>query len=191
MPFYPLMKRTIDLLAALFLLLLALPVALPLALAIRLESAGGVFFAQKRIGRGGIAFTMRKFRSMVSDAATQGPYWTANNDPRITRMGALIRRTSLDELPQLWNVLMGDMSLIGPRPETALQESQYTAQDWKLRHRVRPGITGLAQVNGRSAITAEDRLRFDLQYAEQYSLGMDARIVLKTIQQVLCKVGVN
>ena len=173
-------------------LLLALwPLLAAMAILIRAETSGPVFFRQTRVGRGAQPFAILKFRSMVSDAAAKGPYWTGENDSRITRVGKVLRRTSLDELPQLWNVFVGQMSLIGPRPDTPAQESLYNPADWMARHRVRPGITGLAQVNGRSTITPEERLRLDITYAAAPSWALDREILLKTVQQVLRKVGVN
>ena len=128
---------------------------------------------------------------MVKDAPKLGSFQTLDGDPRITRIGSFLRRTSLDELPQLWNVLIGDMSLVGPRPQTLAQEVQYRPDDWQNRHKVRPGITGLAQVNGRSDMLLEDQVRYDLTYASNLSLSQDIHILLKTIGLVLGKVGVN
>ncbi len=120
-----------------------------------------------------------------------GSYQTQADDPRITRVGRFIRATSLDELPQLWNVLIGDMSLIGPRPETLSQQAQYRPEDWRLRHRVRPGITGLAQISGRSDITSEERLRCDLTYAQNASFALDMEILWRTVAMVFKRTGVN
>ena len=188
---YRSIKRAMDVAVSLGLLLLLTPIFIAVALAIRVETRGPVFFCQQRVGRGLAVFRIVKFRSMVSDAAGQGPYWTSADDRRITRVGGVLRRTSIDELPQLWNVLVGEMSLIGPRPDTPMQETNYTPQQWHARHAVRPGITGLAQVNGRSAITPEERVRHDLAYAAAPSWRMDRRILQQTIKQVLGKVGVN
>lgn len=126
---------------------------------------------------------------MVADADKQG-FQTNDGDSRITPVGRFLRKTSIDELPQLWNVLIGDMSLVGPRPDTPMQESSYTPADWQLRHTVRPGITGLAQVNGRSNIGTEQRLAHDLDYAQNHNLLLDIRILLKTLSIVLGK-GAN
>lgn len=173
------------------LLLPLLPLFVVIAIVIMLESPGPVFFRQARVGKNLQLFSILKFRSMVSDAAAKGPHFTSENDSRITRVGRVLRRTSLDELPQLWNVLIGEMSLIGPRPDTPAQESNYSVADWQARHAVRPGITGLAQVNGRSDITPEARTAFDLAYAAAPSWKQDCSIVQQTLRQVLAKVGVN
>jgi len=151
-------KRLFDILASLAVLIALSPVLLLTALAVALESGRPVLFRQVRLGRGGREFGMYKFRSMVKDAAAIGPYHTSANDPRITRVGRFIRRTSIDELPQLFNVLLGDMSVVGPRP-------------------VRPGITGLAQATLRSAATESQRLELDLRYVREQGLWLDLRII--------------
>jgi lipopolysaccharide/colanic/teichoic acid biosynthesis glycosyltransferase len=130
---------------------------------------------------------MYKFRSMVKNAGAIGPYYTASDDPRITRVGRFIRRTSLDELPQLFNVVKGDMSLVGPRPDVPAQRQLYTAEDWQLRCSVRPGITGLAQAELRSEATPEQRLALDLRYAREHSLPMDLCILAKTAGRITGK----
>jgi lipopolysaccharide/colanic/teichoic acid biosynthesis glycosyltransferase len=188
---YPVIKRCIDIGVSALALLLLLPLLVLMAVIIRLESPGSPLFLQQRIGLGGKTFTIVKFRSMVKNASQLGSWQTSSNDARITRIGKFIRTTSIDELPQLWNVLVGDMSLIGPRPETPAQQSLYQGADWELRHRVRPGITGLSQVSGRSDLSAEDRLKFDLQYAAAPTFSMDRDIFVKTITQVLRRAGVN
>jgi len=127
---------------------------------------------------------MFKFRSMVKNAASTGPYFTQANDVRITRVGQFIRRTSIDELPQIINVLLGDMSLVGPRPDVPLQKSLYSSHDWTRRCSVRPGITGLAQVKGRSTVTMEQRLALDLTYASQVSWRGDIQIMWWTVCQL-------
>lgn len=185
------LKRVIDVAASLFLCIVLAPMGGVIALAIALESSGSPIFSQQRVGRNGRIFPIYKFRSMVKNAPALGGWHTQDNDPRITRVGKFLRFTSLDELPQLWNVVKGDMSLIGPRPFVPQQASLYAPDDWLRRHQVRPGITGLAQVNGRSSLTQEEQLRYDLSYADHPSLAMDIRIVLKTIRVVLCRVGVN
>lgn len=183
------MKRAFDILVAGVLLLLLSPVLLLVAVAIALDSKGGVFFRQTRVGLHGQPFQILKFRSMVADAERIGPYHTAKADPRITRVGRIIRRTSLDELPQLINVLRGDMSLVGPRPDVPAQRELYSDAEWQVRHQVRPGITGLAQATLRSAATVEQRKALDLQYARAASLWLDLRILLQTARQVVAKGG--
>jgi lipopolysaccharide/colanic/teichoic acid biosynthesis glycosyltransferase len=171
------MKRTMDLIVALVAVLALSPLLLATAAAVLLESGRPVLFRQIRIGRGGHAFGMYKFRSMVQNAAAIGPYFTAAGDPRITRVGRFIRRTSIDELPQLFNVLRGDMSLVGPRPDVPAQRTLYTDAEWALRCSVRPGITGLAQALLRSAATEQQRRELDLRYAREHTLWLDIKIV--------------
>jgi lipopolysaccharide/colanic/teichoic acid biosynthesis glycosyltransferase len=181
------LKRVFDIAVALIALAVLWPVFLVVALAIRLDSPGPALFRQTRVGIGGQSFPMLKFRSMVVDAERVGGYSTAVGDPRITRVGHFIRRTSLDELPQLFNVLRGDMSWVGPRPDVPAQKGNYSDADWQARHRVRPGITGLAQATLRSAATPAQRLALDLEYVERASLLFDLKILLLTVRQVLGK----
>ncbi len=178
------MKRLFDLAASLVALLLLSPVLLGTALAVMLESGLPVLFRQTRVGRDGHEFGMFKFRSMVKNAASIGPYFTAANDPRITRVGRFIRRTSLDELPQLINVLTGDMSLVGPRPDVPAQRSLYTEADWAQRCSVRPGITGLAQALYRSDSTQAQRLEADLRYTREASVWLDLKICWWTLRRL-------
>lgn len=175
------MKRAMDLTLSLLALPLLAPVMALVALAILLESGRPVLFRQQRVGQGDREFGLYKFRSMVKDAAAVGPYHTAAGDPRVTRVGRFIRRTSLDELPQLLNVLRGEMSLVGPRPDVPAQRALYTPADWRERCSVRPGITGLAQAQLRSAATPEQRLALDLRYVRERSLALDARILVWTL----------
>ncbi|MES2413217.1 MAG: sugar transferase [Pseudomonadota bacterium] len=177
------MKRLMDIVLSLLALLLLSPVLLMGALGIVADSGWPVFFRQQRVGRGEQLFSMLKFRSMRVDAAS-GSYYTLDNDPRITRVGRFIRRTSVDELPQILNVLKGDMSLVGPRPDVPVQQSRYKPEDWSLRCSVRPGITGLAQVRGRSEMTFQQRLDFDLEYARSASVWLDIRIMWETLRQL-------
>jgi lipopolysaccharide/colanic/teichoic acid biosynthesis glycosyltransferase len=181
------LKRVFDITLALIALAVLWPLLLVVALAIRLDSPGPALFRQPRVGIGGRPFHMFKFRSMVVDAERVGGYSTAVGDPRITRVGHFIRRTSLDELPQLFNVLRGDMSWVGPRPDVPAQKGNYCDADWRARHRVRPGITGLAQATLRSAATPAQRLALDLEYVERASLLFDLKILLLTVRQVLGK----
>lgn len=175
------MKRLLDVLLAGAGLLALSPFLLAVAAAIVLESGRPVFFRQQRVGRGGVTFGLYKFRSMVPDAATIGPYFTATDDPRITRIGRFIRRTSIDELPQLLNVILGHMSLVGPRPDVPAQRSLYTEADWAERCSVRPGITGLAQALLRSEATPEQRLALDLRYVREQSLWLDLQVLWWTL----------
>jgi lipopolysaccharide/colanic/teichoic acid biosynthesis glycosyltransferase len=178
------MKRLFDVCVSLCLLLLLSPLLLGTALAVAIESGFPVLFRQTRIGRKGREFGMFKFRSMVKNAASVGPYFTTANDPRITRVGRFIRRTSLDELPQLINVLKGDMSLVGPRPDVPAQKRLYTEADWAQRCSVRPGITGLAQALYRSDSTEAQRLEADLRYTREASLWLDLKICWWTVKRL-------
>lgn len=181
------MKRAFDFTVSLVFLILLFPFIILISLAIIIESRGGVFFRQERIGQLAKPFQMYKFRSMVADANQKGPYFTAKGDPRITRVGAFLRKTSLDELPQLMNVLKGDMSLVGPRPDVLAQRSEYTDEQWEKRASVKPGITGLAQVTARHIATPEQRTALDLEYVNKSSFGFDLKILFLTIKQVLFK----
>jgi lipopolysaccharide/colanic/teichoic acid biosynthesis glycosyltransferase len=174
------MKRGFDLVLSALSLLALSPLLAGAAAAIAVESGFPVLFRQQRVGLGGRTFAMLKFRSMVKDAASIGPYYTSGNDPRVTRVGRFLRRTSIDELPQLWNVLRGDMSLVGPRPDLPVQQSLYTPADWALRCSVRPGLTGLAQATLRSQATPEQRLAADLDYARHPGVWRDLRIIAMT-----------
>lgn len=183
------MKRGFDFLAAGIALLVLCPVMLAVALAVYLSDRGPVLFRQVRVGLGGTPFGMYKFRSMVRDAESRGGFSTADGDPRITRVGRFIRRTSLDELPQLFNVLKGDMSVVGPRPDVPAQEALYLPAQWRLRCAVRPGITGLAQATRRSAATPEQRTELDLHYAREAGMALDLKIIAMTVRQVFTKGG--
>jgi sugar transferase (PEP-CTERM system associated) len=183
-------KRLLDILFAAVGLILALPFMLLVALAVRLDSPGPVFFRQERVGRGGRPFTLWKFRSMGTDAEAGGARWAVERDPRVTRVGRFIRKTRLDELPQLWNVLNGDMSLVGPRPERRMFVDQLKEQcPWyEQRLVVRPGLTGWAQVKAPYASTFEEsieKLKFDLYYIKNLSLFLDISILLSTARIVL------
>jgi lipopolysaccharide/colanic/teichoic acid biosynthesis glycosyltransferase len=174
-------KRALDfVLAGVLLVLLAVPIVL-LALAIRLDSPGPAFFRCRRIGFRGREFRMFKFRKMHDDAS--GPALTAKGDARFTRLGRFLAETKLDELPQLWNVLRGQMSIVGPRPDLVEQVANYEPED-RRRLAVKPGITGWAQVMGRDEIPWEERFRLDAWYVDNWSLRLDARIVLMTFTQL-------
>jgi sugar transferase (PEP-CTERM system associated) len=183
-------KRLLDLIAATAGLVLAAPIMLLVALAIRLDSAGPVFFRQERVGRGNREFTLWKFRSMRVDAEAAGPCWATERDPRVTRVGRFIRATRLDELPQLWNVLVGDMSLVGPRPERRMFVDQLleSCPYYDQRLVVRPGLTGWAQIKAPYASSFEEsveKLKFDLYYIKNMSLLLDVSILLSTARIVL------
>ncbi len=176
------MKRGFDILFALALMVPVLPVLALCALAIKLEDRGPVFYRQIRLGLGGVPFGMLKLRSMVVDADRIGGHATAAGDARITRVGRVLRKTSLDEVPQILNVLKGEMSFVGPRPDVPAQQGDYAPQDFAARVSVRPGITGLAQAVGRSALSAEERLRHDLDYVARPTLPHDLKIIWMTLR---------
>ncbi|MBA2176347.1 sugar transferase [Halobacillus locisalis] len=181
-------KRSVDIIVAIMLLVLTSPIFIIVYLMVSMTSKGPAFFKQERLGLNGKPFHIYKFRSMVQDAEQKtGPVLATDKDPRITPVGAMIRATRLDELPQLLNVLKGDMSLIGPRPErehfVLLFDEQYA--NYRQRMNVKPGITGLAQISGNYTTSVEDKLRYDLMYVRQYSLGLDFRILLQTIRVML------
>jgi exopolysaccharide biosynthesis polyprenyl glycosylphosphotransferase len=179
-----LMKRIFDVAFAAAMLVLASPVLLVTAVVIRLTSKGPAFFSQERVGRDGAEYQLYKFRTMVTDAEKYtGPVLAQQGDPRITALGHILRAARIDELPQLVNVLIGNMSLIGPRPERQFFISTFrkTLPDYDLRLGVKPGITGLAQVAGSYSTPVEQKLKFDLLYISDYSLMRDISIVLRTI----------
>jgi lipopolysaccharide/colanic/teichoic acid biosynthesis glycosyltransferase len=192
-------KRLLDLAGSSIALLLSMPVLAVAALAIKLESRGPVFYRSTRIGRGGRPFTFLKLRSMVRDAEhhrhrlthlneCDGPVFKISRDPRMTRVGRFLRTTSLDEVPQFINVLMGDMSLVGPRPPIPEEVAQY--EPWQLRRLdVRPGITCLWQISGRSRIGFQEWMRLDLEYIRHQSFWFDLKILLRTIPAVLSREG--
>jgi len=183
------LKRSIDLVISLLGLILFSPVLLIITFFILLKDGFPVVYKQERVGLFGKPFTIYKFRTMVNGADYIGPLFTSKDDPRITRIGALLRKTSLDELPQLINVLKGDMSLVGPRPNVADQQHEYQIDDWNLRNSVLPGITGLAQIYGRSACTFQERLYFDLQYVRTHNVLLDMKIIILTICNVILRKG--
>ena len=190
------MKRVLDFMLAAFVLILVSPIMLMAALLIKLTSPGPVFFTQKRIGQNKRQFKIYKFRSMATDAEAKmrqlehlnevsGPVFKIKHDPRITPVGRFIRKTSIDELPQLFNVLKGDMSLVGPRP-LPVRDYEGFNEDWhRRRFSVRPGITCLWQVNGRSSIPFEKWMELDMQYIDKWSLWLDLKILARTIPAVL------
>ncbi len=194
-------KRVLDIFGGLVGLALAGPIMIATAIAIKLDSPGPVFFKQVRAGRSGRKFTMYKFRSMVVDAEAKkaalmhlnemgGPVFKIKRDPRITATGRFIRKTSVDELPQFFNILMGDMSLVGPRPPLPSEVDDYEA--WQRRRlSVKPGLTGLWQVSGRNQVDFDEWMQLDLKYIDEWSLWLDIKILLKTIPTVLFHKGAS
>jgi lipopolysaccharide/colanic/teichoic acid biosynthesis glycosyltransferase len=191
--------RALDVLGSFALLTLLLPSLLVLSLAVAATSRGGVFYRQIRVGHHGQLFTILKFRTMHAEGHARRPelqslddgngmLFKIRSDPRVTAVGKVLRRFSLDELPQLLNVLRGDMALVGPRPALPEEVARYTATS-RQRLLVKPGITGLWQVSGRSDLTWSDSVRLDLQYVQQRSLWLDVRILLRTVPAVLSGAG--
>jgi exopolysaccharide biosynthesis polyprenyl glycosylphosphotransferase len=192
-------KRFLDVVGAAIALVLTSPILLIAALAIKLESRGPVLYRSTRVGRGGRAFTFLKLRSMVHNAdqhrhrlshlnECDGPVFKMNRDPRVTRVGRFLRVTSIDEIPQFVNVLLGQMSIVGPRPPIPEEVAQY--EPWQLRRLdVRPGITCLWQISGRSRIGFQEWMRLDLEYIRHRSLKLDVKILLRTIPAVLSREG--
>jgi len=173
-------KRLLDVAGALAVLVVTSPLLALAALAIKLDDRGPALYRQRRVGRGGEEFELLKLRTMVVDADRQGAGWAVDRgDPRITRVGAALRRLSIDELPQLWNVVRGEMSLVGPRPTLAYQVERYTPRQ-RRRLEVFPGLTGWAQVNGRASLPWDERIELDVWYVEHRSLWLDLKILART-----------
>ncbi|MED4972215.1 exopolysaccharide biosynthesis polyprenyl glycosylphosphotransferase [Geobacillus thermoleovorans] len=182
--YYPYVKRFLDILLSLLALPIAIPIILIFAVIIKLETPGPAFFLQERVGLHGKYFKVIKLRSMGVNAEKNGAQWATKNDPRVTKVGAFIRKTRIDEFPQLFNVLKGDMSLIGPRPERPMFTAQFNEEipGFIDRLQVRPGITGWAQVNGGYDITPKEKLELDRYYINNMSFWLDLKIILKTIK---------
>jgi lipopolysaccharide/colanic/teichoic acid biosynthesis glycosyltransferase len=197
--------RALDIVVAVVLLVVLAPLLIVVALAVKLDSHGPVLFRQRRLGRNIEIFTVHKFRTMedgvtedqhrafvtglISGAdAGAGARYKMTEDPRVTRIGRFLRRASIDELPQLWNVLRGDMSLVGPRPPIAYEVEQYPAH-WFARFAVKPGVTGLWQVNGRSDVTLEEMVRLDVEYIHRRSFWLNLSILARTVPAVLTARG--
>lgn len=181
------MKRLFDIVVSGVVLLMAAPVLLVVAFLVKRYDGGPALFRQTRVGLHGEHFQMLKFRSMVMNASELGGYSTQANDPRITSIGRFLRKSSLDELPQLINVIRGDMSLVGPRPAVPAQEEVYPDDSFLLRCSVRPGITGLAQAMLRSDCLFEEQVQLDLQYVERAGFFYDCWIILLTVRRLLGK----
>ena len=189
--FYEICKRAIDIIGAISGLLLLSPIIVIVACAIKFTSKGPIFFSQKRVGKNGELFDMYKFRSMVVNAEElkeklahqnemSGPMFKMKDDPRVTKVGKFIRKTSLDELPQLWNVLKGDMSLVGPRPSLPKEVAQFEKWMYK-RLSVKPGLTCFWQVSGRNNIDFEDWMKLDIKYVDERNIWIDIKLIFKTV----------
>ncbi|MDI3472461.1 MAG: hypothetical protein PWQ48_742 [Thermotogaceae bacterium] len=193
MSFQRFLKRLFDIFFALIGIVILSPFMLLIAIIIKVDSKGSVIYKQERLGKNGKVFKIYKFRTMIENAEKIGSgLFTHENDPRITRVGKFLRKTSIDELPQLFNILKGDMSFVGPRPPVPYYPKkweEYTEEE-KKRFSVRPGITGWAQVNGRNEIDWPERIKLDVWYVENWSLALDFKIILKSFKVVLKKEGV-
>lgn len=180
-------KRFVDIVVSIASMILLLPLFLIIGFAIKIDSKGPVFFKQERLGKNGTVFKIIKFRTMVDNAEQKGSgLSTFEGDPRVTRVGEVLRKTSLDEISQLINILIGDMSLVGPRPPVPFHPRKYEeySDHQVLRFKVRPGITGLAQIMGRNSLTWDERIEYDVEYVQNLSLLLDIKIILLTIVKV-------
>lgn len=187
-------KHTLDKMFGVILIILISPILVFISISIKIDSKGPIIFKQKRLGKNGKLFNMYKFRTMCIDAPDlrneDGSTFNSDNDPRVTKVGHILRKTSLDELPQVINILKGEMSFIGPRPDLPDQYELYSEDD-KKKLLVRPGVTGYAQANGRNNNSWAKRIDMDIFYVEHYSLLLDLNIFLKTIYTVLKREGIN
>ncbi|PEA54441.1 UDP-phosphate N-acetylgalactosaminyl-1-phosphate transferase [Bacillus pseudomycoides] len=183
---YRAFKRGFDIVFSLFLLVLMSPLIIFIAILVKLESPGSVFYKQERLGIDGKKFYILKIRSMRNDAEKHGPQWASKNDPRVTNVGLFIRKTRIDELPQLFNVLKGEMAIIGPRPEREIFINEFSKKIPRFSERlmVKPGLTGWAQVNGGYDISIKEKFELDMFYIENESIGLDIKIFFKTIKVV-------
>jgi undecaprenyl phosphate N,N'-diacetylbacillosamine 1-phosphate transferase len=185
---YRIIKRLLDIILSLIGVLIIIPLLIIVSIAIKLESKGPVIFKQKRLGLNGKVFEIYKFRSMCVGAEKQGSgHYSFVGDPRVTKVGEFIRKTSIDELPQFFNILKGDMSIIGPRPTLTYHPKSFEeyTQEQKKRFSVRPGVTGWAQINGRKEVLWDKRIEYDIHYVENLSFIFDIKIFFKTIQKVV------
>jgi len=181
-------KRFTDLVFSIIILIISLPILLIAAIAIKLDSEGPVFFVQERTGLGGKSFKMIKLRGMVHNALQIGPQLTQVNDPRITRVGKFLRRTSIDEIPQAINVLKGEMSLVGPRPEIVSITKLYNDEQKKVFN-YKPGITGYSQVNGRQTLSPEERVKMEIEYYSNANFQSDLKLIIDTIKVIVSNEG--
>lgn len=191
--FYRIVKRAFDVLVSLVVGIVAIPFLLIIALLIRIDSPGRAIYIQERIGKNGKPFRMLKFRTMVEDAEQGVPVWADTEDPRCTRLGKKLRECRIDELPQLWNIFVGDMSVVGPRPERQCFYDEFEEYIHGFRNRlvVKPGLTGLAQVNGGYDLLPEEKIVYDMEYIEHRNLWLDIKIMIKTIRVICKKEGVK
>lgn len=190
-PLYRMIKRLFDVISCtIALIILAIPMVV-VAILIKLDTPGPVFYLQERLGRNGTPFTIVKFRSMLEDAEEHGARWATEADPRITRVGRVMRKTRFDEIPQFFNVIKGDMSLIGPRPEREIFYEQFEPYIHGFRQRllVKPGVSGLAQVSGGYKLKPAEKILYDLEYIKTRSIALDIKIVFKTLKVLFLREG--
>lgn len=185
------LKRMGDICMAIGLFLLSFPIMCIISIFIKMDSPGPVLFSQERLGKNGKPFLIYKFRSMKIDAEKDGPQWATEDDNRCTRVGKILRKSRLDELPQLWNILDGDMSFVGPRPEREYfyKEFERYIPGFKNRLIVKPGLTGLAQVNGGYDLKPEEKILYDMEYIENQSIFLDIKCILQTVKLVFTHKG--
>jgi lipopolysaccharide/colanic/teichoic acid biosynthesis glycosyltransferase len=189
MSFFPILKRGLDIIISLSALIILCPALFFIVIAIKLSSKEPAIFKQKRAGKGGNPFVFYKFRTMIPDTDPFGPSPKSGQDPRLTKVGKILREYSLDELPQLFNILKGDMSIVGPRPLYLSQIPEWNKRQ-KKRLLVKPGLTGLAQISGRGELTREEKLELDVKYVETAGLSADMKIILATISYVFKRKGI-
>jgi lipopolysaccharide/colanic/teichoic acid biosynthesis glycosyltransferase len=189
MSFFNILKRGLDIIISLLVLIILWPVLLLIVIAIKVSSKGPAVFKQQRAGKNGNSFVFYKFRTMTTDTDPFGPSPKSAGDPRLTKIGRILREYSLDELPQLFNIVKGDMSVVGPRPLYLSQIPEWNERQ-KKRLLVRPGLTGLAQISGRGELTQEEKLELDVNYVETVSFSADVRIILATIAYVFSRKGI-
>ena len=184
-------KRTFDIVGSICIGTLLIIPMIMLGVLIKIDSKGPAIYKQERLGKDGVPFMMYKFRSMTMDAEENGPQWAEKDDDRCTKLGKILRKCRLDELPQLWNILKGEMSFVGPRPERSYFYDKFEAYIPGFRNRlmVKPGLTGYAQVNGGYELDPEEKLAYDMEYIEKMSMGMDIMCVIKTARLVFTHEG--
>lgn len=190
-PIFCFLKRMFDIFFSLFLGVLLLPVGIIIAILVKCDSKGPVIYKQERLGKNGKSFFIFKFRTMHTDSEAAGPKWATSNDPRCTKVGSKLRKTRLDEIPQLWNILKGEMSFVGPRPERKCfyDEFEKYIHGFSNRMAVTPGLTGLAQVMGGYDLLPEEKIVYDMKYIKNRSALLDFKIILKTVRLVFTHEG--
>ncbi|KYH31215.1 UDP-N-acetylgalactosamine-undecaprenyl-phosphate N-acetylgalactosaminephosphotransferase [Clostridium tepidiprofundi DSM 19306] len=190
-PVYEKVKRLLDIILCLIAFPIGVVLVILAAIFIKIESKGSIFYSQERLGKSGKKFKLYKLRSMSIDAEKNGVQWAKRNDPRVTKVGKVIRKTRIDEIPQIWNILKGDMAIVGPRPEREVFYDKFENEGIPFRRRllVTPGLTGLAQVNGGYDMSPEEKLEWDMVYMRERNFIMDMKIIFKTVTVVFTGSG--